>query len=93
MVVIQIRGQKSLEMPFVDDNDVIEKFSAKATYQPFNVSILPRRSRRGDNLVNPQTLQPSSNALSVNAIAVSQQIPRSRIKWKRFHDLLGPSTG
>ena len=70
MIIIQIRGQKSLEMPLVEDDDVIQKISAKATYYAFNKGVLQERSRRGDNLVNAQARQPSPNPITIYAIAV-----------------------
>jgi hypothetical protein len=39
MIIIQIRGQESLEMTFVEDDDVIQKFSAKATDQAFIIGV------------------------------------------------------
>ncbi len=39
-------------MAFVEYADVIQKLSAKATDQAFNIGILPRRSRRGDDLID-----------------------------------------
>ncbi len=39
-------------MALVEDDDVIQKLSAKATDQAFNIGILPRRSRRGDDLID-----------------------------------------
>ncbi len=89
MIIIQVRGQQSFEMSLVEDDDVIQKFSAKASDYPFNIGILPRRSRRGDNCLNTQARQPSLNPITIYAIAVTQQIPRGRIKRKRFQNLLG----
>ena len=89
MIVIQVRGQQSFEMSFIADDDMIQKFSAQATNYALNIGVLPRRSRRGDNLVNPQARQPSLNPITNYAIAVTQQIPRGRIERKRFHNLLG----
>ena len=36
-------------MALVEDDDVIQELSAKATDHAFNIGILPRRSRRGDD--------------------------------------------
>ncbi len=52
MIIIQIRGQKSLEMTFVEDDDVIQKLSAKATDQAFNIGVLPGRGRRRDDIID-----------------------------------------
>ena len=58
-------------MALVYDDDMVEEFSAKATDYAFNISVLPRRGRGCDNLLDTQTFNPSLNALSINTIAVS----------------------
>ena len=37
-------------MPFVEDNHVVETFTANAAEDPFDVGALPRRARRQDLL-------------------------------------------
>ncbi len=39
-------------MALVEDDDVIQKLSAKAADHALNIEILPRRSRRGDDLID-----------------------------------------
>jgi len=89
MIIIQVRGQQSFEMSFVEDNDMIQKLSTQATNYALDIGVLPRRSRRGDNLVNAQARHPSPNPIAIVAITVSQQILPSRIERKRFYNLLG----
>ena len=76
-------------MSLVEEDDVIQQFSAKATDYALNIGVLPRRSRCGDDFVDAQARQPSLNPITINAIAVSQQILRGRIERKRFYNLLG----
>lgn len=68
MIIIQVRGQSSFEMSFIKDDDMIRKFSTQTTNYTLNIGVLPRRSWRGDNLID--------------AIAVSEQILRDRIERK-----------
>ena len=53
---MQIRGQKSLEMPSVEDDDVIRKRAAKATGQAVNIDVLPGRGRRRDDFIDTERL-------------------------------------
>jgi hypothetical protein len=53
---------------------------------------LPRRSRRGDDLVNAQARQPSLNPITIYAIAVSQQILPEPYR-KETLELRGPNYG
>jgi len=80
-------------MSLVEDDDVIQKFSAQATDYAFNSGILPRRSRRSDDLVNAHACQLSLNPITNYAITVSQQILRGRIERERFYNLGGPLCG
>ena len=89
MIVIQIRRQKAPELPFVENDDVIQELSAEATDQAFNIGILPGRSRRRDHLIDTEGGNLSPNPLTIDAIAVSGQIPWGRIESKRFYNLLG----
>lgn len=41
MIIIQIRGQQSYEMSLLEDDNVIQKFSAKAPDHSFDIGILP----------------------------------------------------
>ena len=52
MIKIQVRGQQSFEISLVEDDDVIQKVSAKAADYAFNTGVWPKRSRRGDDLAN-----------------------------------------
>ena len=71
MIVIQIRRQKSFEMAFVQNDNVVQKLSAKANDYAFNVGVLPRRARCCDHVIDTKRLNPTSNPLTVKAIAVS----------------------
>ena len=89
VIAIQVRGKQSVEMSLVENDDVIQKLSAQATDCALNIGVLPRRGRRGHNLVNTQARQPSLNPITVCAIAVTQKILRGGIERKRFRNLLG----
>ena len=58
-------------MPIVEDDDVIQELSAKATDHAFNISILPGRGRRRDDLVDTERLNPSPILVIINAIVIS----------------------
>ena len=88
MVVIEIRGQESLEMPLVEHDHVVDKFSTYCPDYAFRIGILPWRRRCGDDLVSTQTFDLPRNALTVDAVAVSNQITRRGIKRKRLDQLL-----
>ena len=65
-------------MPLVEDDDVVEEFPTKAANHPLHIGILPRRARGRDDLIDARAFNPSRSPLTVNAIAVSNQITWSR---------------
>ena len=57
-------------MPVIENDDVIQEFSTKATDHTFNISVLPGRGRRGDDLLDTERSNSSPNLVTVNGIAV-----------------------
>ena len=55
----------------VQDDDVLEKLSAKAADHSLHIGVLPRRGRRRDDLVDAERINPSLNPVTINTVAVS----------------------
>jgi hypothetical protein len=53
MMVLKIARQNATQMALVEDDDVIQAFSADRTDETLNVRVLPGRSRRSDDLRDP----------------------------------------
>ncbi len=79
-------------MSLVEDNDVIQKFSAKASDHAFNIGVLPGRGRSRDDLIDTQRINPSSNPITIFAVAVTQQILRGLIDKETLLQSAGLST-
>jgi hypothetical protein len=94
MVVADVFAKDPAQVFAIEHDDVIQTIPAYGTAYAFDKWILPRRARRCKHLVYAQALDPSLHSVPIDAIAVTQQIARRGIKWKRLHDLLGsPSSG
>ena len=65
-------------MALVHDDDVVEKFSAKASNHVLDTGVLPRRSRRRDGLLDTEAFEPLVNAIAIDPIAVSPWTPTCR---------------
>jgi hypothetical protein len=74
-------------VPLVENNYVIKTISAYGSDNSFNEGILPWRPGRCDNLLDTKALDPSSESLTINGIPITQQIARSGIERKCFHQL------
>ena len=80
-------------MPLVENDDVIQKLSAKTTDHAFNISVLPGRGRRRDDLIDTERIDLLPNSITIDTVAISQQITRSGVERKRFNELLGSPLG
>lgn len=57
-------------MAFVDNDHVIEKLSANAPNQPFDVRTLPRRRGCREESVNTEALYAPAESISIDTTAV-----------------------
>mgnify|MGYP001819726022 CR=1 FL=1 len=93
MVVTEIFTKDPAQVSLIEHDDVIQTIPANGTDQAFDEWVLPRRTRRCKHILYSQAFDPSLDSVTIDAIAVTYQIARRGIKWKRFHDLLGCPSG
>ena len=72
VIVVDVLSQDSPEVPFVEDDHVVETLAANATNHPFDVRILPWRARRRPNLVDAESRDAPAEVRSIDSISVSQ---------------------
>src|SRR5215467_10440520 len=74
-------------MAFAEDDDVIQTLSADRTDNTLSVRVLPRRSRRGDDLRDPHRSSAMTECSTIGFVSVSQQIARCSVPGKRLGHL------
>jgi hypothetical protein len=89
MVVAKIGAQSSTQAVFVKDDHVVETLPADGSNDSLDVSTLPRRSGSAENLFDIHHVDLPAEIVSIDSIAIPQQIFRRSVKWKRLNDLLG----
>ena len=80
-------------MSLVQDHHVVQTFAADTLDQPFDVGGLSRTPRRDEHFFDPHIAHPLPEDVTVDAIAVTEEIPRGFLPWERVHDLLGRPRG
>jgi len=76
------------------DDDIIQALSPNGTNDAFGVRVLPRRTTSGKNLFNAESLSSLRKLLSVNGIAITEQILRFFIHAAGLDQLLcSPGSG
>src|SRR5260370_42438678 len=63
-------------MALVEDDDVIQAFSADRTDETLSVRVLPGRSRRSDDLRDPHRSNAMTKCRTIAFVSVPQQILR-----------------
>src|SRR5512143_3214874 len=76
VVVLKVRRQHSAQVTLIEDDDVVETFAADRADDALDIGVLPRRSRRGDDLLDSHRFEAIAENLTVRCVAVSQQISR-----------------
>ena len=72
MVVVEVPGEDAPQVPFVEDNDVIQAVSPDAADHAFDVRILPWAARGGENLFDADALDASPKGLAIDRIAIPE---------------------
>ncbi len=75
-------------MAFVEDDDMIQTLPASAANDAPGIGILPRAPRCGRAFLHPRTAHAFSQLVSMDGIAIAQQVLRRGPPWKRFNELL-----
>ena len=69
-------------MALVEDDDVIQTFSADRTDETLSVRVLPGRSRRSDDLRDPHRSNAMTKCRTIGFVSVPQQIARCSVPGK-----------
>jgi len=88
-VIRKIGIQHSSETRLVDDDNLIQAFSPYRPDQPLRVGILPGRAWSTKHLFDAQPCGRLTEYLPIVAVAITQEIPRSRVPREGLQQLLG----
>ena len=74
VVVFRIRAEHMAQMWLPEDEDVIKALPADRADQPFDMAVLPRRSRRCRSVANAHGANAPSERLAIDPIAITDKI-------------------
>src|SRR5215469_2629777 len=80
VVIANVVEEKSLQMPFVHSNDMIQQLPPTAFDPALRHPVLPWTLERGLDRLNPEGSHGSGNLHSVLPAPVEDQKPRNRAK-------------
>src|SRR5678815_390917 len=94
VVILKVCRQHSAQVTLIEDDDMIETFAADRSDDAFDISVLPWRTRRGDDLLDRHRLDTIAEGLTIRRVAVSQQKARRGVPGEGLGDLAGqPALG
>jgi hypothetical protein len=88
VIVGEVLLEGSPEVPFAEDDHVVEAFPADAPDQAFAVWVLPGRSRGDPDLLDSHGVYDPLELLAVDAVAVAEKESWGGVPRERFADLL-----
>ena len=80
-------------MPFTEDQNMIQALASDRANEPLREGILPEAVRCDDDLLNIHALHAAPKVLSVDLVAVAQEIARCGVVRKGVDDLLSGPVG
>jgi len=89
MIIGQVGFQQVHQMSLVKHHHVIKQLSPYAADQAFHERILPGRKRCNYYSIYPHTPQTVPHLAAVDAVAVANQVARSRVEVEGLSQLLG----
>ena len=93
VIVTNVLREQSLQMAFVQCDDVIQQVTTTTADPALGHAILPRAFERSANRVYPQGSNGYGDFQAILCITIKDNEPRSRPEWKCFPQLLdGPET-
>jgi hypothetical protein len=67
-VILHVRQEHVAQVPLAEHDDMIKAFPSDRAYQPFSMSILPRRFRRGWPVTNAYRTKTPGEYLAVDPV-------------------------
>jgi hypothetical protein len=74
LIVLEVVGQEPPQMALVQDDHVVQTFTADASDEPVDIGVLPRTSWGDEHVFNPHMPHPLLKRSARNAVPIVQEI-------------------
>jgi len=89
VIIIEIACECSLQVPFIQYDDVVQTLPSNRADDPFRVRVLPGTPGGNQHLFYAHVLHPLLEVGAIHLVSIAKEILGCRIAWKCLHDLLG----
>jgi hypothetical protein len=94
VILREVRREDSSKVTLAENDDVVQALAANRADKSLREGILPRTLRGGENFSDADALHPLPEGVTVDCIAVAEEVGRRGIVWEGVDDLLsGPAGG
>ena len=89
VIVREVAGQDAAQVSFAEDEDVIQTLAPDRADEPLREGVLPRAVRRGQDFTDSHALHSLPERVTVDRVAIAEEIGRRGVVREGVHDLLG----
>jgi hypothetical protein len=93
MVIGEVAAQDAAQVSLSEDEHVIQRLASDRPDQALSERVLPRAVWRRDDFVDPHALHAMPRWLTVDVVAVVEEVGRRGLVREGVHDLLGGPVG
>src|SRR5207249_9133618 len=94
VVVREVASQGAAQVPFAEDEYVIQTFAPDGADEPLREGVLPRTVRGREDFTDAQALHALPEHVTVDRVAIAEEIGRGGVVGEGVDDLLGrPGSG
>src|SRR5256712_12907621 len=94
VVVREIASQGAAQVPFAEDEYVIQTFAPDGADEPLREGVLPRTVRGREDFTDAQALHALPEHVTVDRVAIAEEIGQGGVVREAVHDLLDrPGSG
>jgi hypothetical protein len=89
VVVREVGGQQAAQVPFAEDEYVIQTLAPDGADEPLREGILPRTAGGGEHFTDPHAFHSLLEEVTVDRLAIAEEIGRRGIVREGVNELLG----
>jgi hypothetical protein len=93
VVVHEVASQGAAQVPFAKDEHVIQTLAPDGANEPLREGVLPRALRCREDFTVPHARHALLEHVTVDRVAIAEEIGRGGVVREGVHDLLGRPSG
>jgi hypothetical protein len=93
VIVVEVSDRDASQMPLAKDDDMIEALVPNRTDEPLREGVLPWALGRRQDFIDPHALHALPEGVTVDGVAIAEEIGRGGVVREGVHDLLGRPGG